>query len=194
VAARFGQTVQLRDTYRAAGASVSVLMLDAIPEGSTLLREFVCEHIRATRTCARLLPLPASNVHNSAADAAAAEVKVNARPRTAALLYDIVYAEARRRQLAELPGVCASIVAALEARSVLARPRHQLELRCPPAATLEARALGLAQTMLPKNATSADDATRFCSADTDKALRSHAWRRVLKRAFRDAEKVSDRWL
>ncbi|KAG8462580.1 hypothetical protein KFE25_010405 [Diacronema lutheri] len=90
-----------------------------------LVAVYVCDHVRAARTCARLR---AARGASGAAGARAA----NSRPRETAPLYDLVYAAAAARGLAVLRNARA-VVGALRDRGLLARPAFGLELRCPSA-------------------------------------------------------------
>jgi hypothetical protein len=94
--ALYGQTLALRDLYAERfGVEVSILNTHAVPRGSSLTTEFVCEHMRAEHTCAHLrAPGPS---------AAPGPVKKTKDRRRHVKLYDLVYAAAAGRGLASLP-------------------------------------------------------------------------------------------
>lgn len=154
VRARFLETVRLRDTYAALGASVSVLRMEkwrgAAPANEAsaarnassplsesaaqggriaddLVADFVCEHVRAPATCAGLRAGSLPRVEAA-----------NVRPRELAPLFDVLYAEARARGMQTLGGARAA-VDFLAARELLGGARGlALTRRCPSARVLEA--------------------------------------------------------
>lgn len=117
---RRNQTAALRGLYRALGAQVSVLRMDEVPQGSSLVREFVCEHVRAEHTCAHLKDGQA---------AALEEARANVRSRSVSPLFDLAYAAAKARGMPTLQNARA-VVAALAEHDFLSWPRYRLPKRC----------------------------------------------------------------
>ncbi|KAG8457921.1 hypothetical protein KFE25_011987 [Diacronema lutheri] len=188
---RFNETVALRDMHTALGARVSVLHMAAVPRGSSIVTEFICEHLRAERTCARL----------RSGEAEYDEV-ANARPRAHAPLFDLVYAAARARGL-DVVRNAQGIVAALAERDLLSRPRFQLERRCPSAA-VQSRLLRATESeeraLAAPGALSAEQVRELrgdfaskssgilCAAEVAAAAKpdESAWSRPLALAFKQA--------
>lgn len=83
----YSQTVLLYNMYGTLGAKITVLNMHAATHGTSLLREFICEHVRAENTCSHLKSL------QNASDA----VQENVRTRSVAPLFDLIYAAARAR-------------------------------------------------------------------------------------------------
>jgi hypothetical protein len=170
-------TIQLRDRFARLGvAEVAVINMHAVPNSSSLTAQFVCEHMRAPRTCAELrsrrLPTPVKNAH----------------PRNLAPLYDIVYSAALARGMGRFdPG---EAVRALLERGVLTDPALAIPLRCLDGAE---RAAILGATVAEETelftrgdelgaleaaalrAAFAAKATAYCGADVHAVLQVRTW-------------------
>lgn len=180
----YQQTLKLRNLYSQMGLSVRILNLHAVPPGSSLVAEFVCEHMQASRTCARLRAVD----HNRMA-----EQRKNANSRATAMLYDILYAEASARGLRHV--ATPLLVRELSNAGLIA---HKLPARCPEGIVYRAIWAATAAEESEFNPAGLQDAHAqferrrgsFCSVDVGALAANTTVQRLVDRAFKIAAQVA----
>ncbi|KAJ1624493.1 hypothetical protein T492DRAFT_844727 [Pavlovales sp. CCMP2436] len=192
---KYMQTIAVSEAYAAVGAEASVLDLHKlhIHNETSLLTAFICEHLRASSTCAMLRSGGMKSASHKSITARF--VKKNVRPWGLAPLYDLVYAAAAKSGLQQLDSIRA--VAALEALNVHSRPELAIRIWC----------MSVSASARVWNATVAEEvallgqplgdaelgalranfdvkAAGLCSADLDTTLAAREWAALIAIAMR----------
>ncbi|KAG8470263.1 hypothetical protein KFE25_008684 [Diacronema lutheri] len=177
----YGQTVALRDVYVALGLEVFVLNMHAIPNGSSLESQFVCEYMRAERTCARMLA--AHRERRSGAE------RKNTNSRNTANLFDVAYSTAASH------GMRGRLIPDRFVEALgLALHGRALPMRCVDEPTYAAIWQATAQEEHTLNPAGLDEARvrfaasrpHFCSVDTTKLALDVTLQQRVERAFASA--------